>query len=50
VETGRNGQTGLESQVALAQIEQVSDSVREKAETFEEREAELRERFAEAAD
>ncbi|WP_178917822.1 hypothetical protein [Natronomonas gomsonensis] len=49
-ETDGDGQTGLESQVALAQIEQVSDSVREKAETFEEREAELRERFAEAAD
>jgi len=49
-ETNGDGQTGLESQVALAQIEQVSDSVREKAETFEEREAELRERFAEAAD
>ena len=45
-----DGQTGLESQVALAQIEQVSEGVREKAETFEEREAELRERFAEVAD
>jgi hypothetical protein len=49
-ETDANGQTGLESQVALAQIEQVSDSVREKAKTFEEREEALRERFAETAD
>jgi hypothetical protein len=49
-ETNGDGQTGLESQVALAQIEQLSDTVREKAETFEEREAALRERFAEAAD
>jgi hypothetical protein len=45
-----NGQTGLTSQVALAQIEQVSSDVREKAETFEEREAQLRDRFAEPAD
>lgn len=49
-ETSPDGQTGLESQVALAQIEQVSESVREKAETFEEREEALRERFAKAAD
>ena len=35
---------------ALAQIEQVSEDVREKAETFEEREAMLRERFANTAD
>ena len=49
-ETNGEGQTGLESQVALAQIEQVSEGVREKAETFEEREEALRERFAEAAD
>jgi hypothetical protein len=47
-ETDADGQTGLESQVALAQIEQVSDGVREKAETFEEREELLRERFATA--
>jgi len=32
------------------QIEQVSGDVREKAETFEEREAMLRERFANTAD
>ena len=49
-ETDADGQTGLESQVALAQIKQVSESVREKAETFEEREEQLRERFAESAD
>lgn len=36
--------------VALAQIEQVSEGVREKAETFEEREELLWERFADAAD
>ena len=41
-----DGQVGLESQVGLAQIEQVDESVREKVETFEEREAALRERFA----
>ena len=46
-ETDTDGQTGLESQVALAQIEQVSEDVREKAKTFGEREAALRERFAE---
>ena len=44
-ETDADGQAGLESQVALAQIEQVSEDVREKAETFEEREELLRERF-----
>ena len=48
-ETDADGQTGLESQVALTQIEQVSEDVREKAETFEEREAMLRERFAETS-
>jgi hypothetical protein len=46
-DTDGDGQTGLESQVALAQIEQVSAAIREKADQFEEREAELRERFAE---
>jgi hypothetical protein len=46
-ETDGDGQTGLDSQVALAQIEQVSAAIREKADQFEEREAELRERFAE---
>ena len=49
-ETDADGQTGLESQVALAQIEQVSEDVREKAETFEEREELLRERFAETSE
>jgi uncharacterized protein YukE len=39
-------QTGLESQVALAQLERVSEDVREKAATFETREERLRERFA----
>jgi hypothetical protein len=46
-ETSEDGQTGLESQIALAKIEQVSETVHEKAETFEEREALLRECFAE---
>jgi hypothetical protein len=45
-ETDREGQTGLESQAALAQIERVSQDVRAKADQFEEREAALRERFA----
>jgi uncharacterized protein YukE len=39
-------QTGLESQVALAQLERVSEDVREKASSFESREERLRERFA----
>jgi hypothetical protein len=39
-------QTGLGSQVALAQLERVSEDVREKAATFETREERLRERFA----
>ena len=39
-------QTGLESQIALAQLERVSQDVREKASTFETREEQLRERFA----
>jgi hypothetical protein len=47
-ETDDEGQTGLESQTALAQIEQVSQAVRAKADQFEEREATLRERFAQA--
>jgi hypothetical protein len=47
-ETDGDGQTGLESQAALAQIEQVSQDVRAKADQFEEREATLRERFAQA--
>jgi hypothetical protein len=45
-DTDQDGQTGLESQVALAQIERVGQDVREKATQFEEREATLRERFA----
>jgi hypothetical protein len=44
-ETGENGQTGLSSQVALAQLERVSQDVREKAVQFEEREVVLRKRF-----
>lgn len=47
-ETDGDGQTGLESQAALAQIEQVSQDVRAKAEQFEDRETTLRERFAQA--
>jgi hypothetical protein len=47
-ETDGDGQTGLESQTALAQIEQVSQDVRAKADQFEEREATLRKRFAHA--
>jgi hypothetical protein len=39
-------QTGLESQIALAQLERVGEDVREKATTFEAREEQLRERFA----
>ena len=46
-ETSADGQTGLESQVALAQIERVGQDIRERAEQFEERETTLRERFAE---
>lgn len=45
-ETDGAGQTGLESQLALAQIERVSNDVQEKAIQFEEREETLRERFA----
>nr|WP_232819728.1 hypothetical protein [Haloprofundus halophilus] len=44
-DTDQNGQTGLESQVALAQIGRVGQDVREKAEQFEHREALLRDRF-----
>jgi hypothetical protein len=46
--TDDGGQTGLESQTALAQIEQVSQDVQAKADQFEERETTLRERFAHA--
>jgi hypothetical protein len=42
------GQTDLAEQAARASLERVSEAVREKAETFEAREAELRERFAAA--
>ena len=44
--TDDNGQTGLDSQVALAQIERVEQDIHEKAAQFEDREATLRERFA----
>jgi hypothetical protein len=47
-ETDGDGQTALESQAALAQIERVGQDVRAKADQFEEREATLRERFAQA--
>jgi hypothetical protein len=43
--TTGGGQTGLESQVALAQLERVGQDIREKAAQFESREAALRERF-----
>jgi hypothetical protein len=45
-EETNGGQTGLESQVALAQLERVSESLQEKASSFERREEALRERFA----
>ena len=44
--TDDDGQTGLDSQVALAQIERVEQDIHEKAAQFEDREAMLRERFA----
>ncbi|WP_324759534.1 hypothetical protein [Haloarcula montana] len=47
-ETESDGQTGLESQVALAQLERVGQDIREKATQFEHRETTLRERFAAA--
>lgn len=49
-ETDRNGQTGIESQMALAQIERVGEDVREKAETFEARAEALQARFTNAGD
>jgi hypothetical protein len=49
-ETGDDGQTGIESQTALAQIERVTDDLREQISQFEAREATLRERFAETDD
>ncbi|MFW5950335.1 MAG: hypothetical protein ACOCR6_03190 [archaeon] len=48
--TDDDGQTGLDSQVALAQIERVEQQVNEKAMQFEDREATLRERFVTEAD
>jgi hypothetical protein len=45
-ETDAEGQTGLASQVALAQLERVGRDVREKAARFETRETALRERLA----
>jgi hypothetical protein len=44
-ETTGDGQTGLASQVALAQLERVGQDIRAKAEQFETREAALRGRF-----
>ena len=44
-ETQSDGQTELESQVALAQVERVSEDVRSKASTFTDRETELRDRL-----
>ncbi|QSG05123.1 hypothetical protein [Halapricum desulfuricans] len=43
--TTAEGQTGLEQQSALAQLERVSSDVREKAHRFESREQQLRDRF-----
>jgi hypothetical protein len=43
--TSSEGQTGVESQVALAQIQRVSEDVRERAASFEAREEVLRERL-----
>jgi hypothetical protein len=44
-ETRSTGQTGVESQVALAQIQRVGEDIREKAESFETREETLRDRL-----
>ena len=49
-ETNSDGQTGVASQVALAQIERVSADVRSKAASFEEREELLRERLGHGHD
>ncbi|MUV89086.1 hypothetical protein GJ629_03530 [Halapricum sp. CBA1109] len=43
--TSADGQTGLEQQSALAQLERVSSDVLEKSQQFESREQELRDRF-----
>lgn len=45
-DTDEDGQTGLTSQTALAQIEYVGADIREKARQFNAREMTLRERFA----
>jgi hypothetical protein len=45
-----DGRTGLESQAALAQLEQVRQDAQTKADQFEEHEATLRERFAKAGE
>ncbi|WP_084509900.1 hypothetical protein [Haloplanus natans] len=44
-ETDADGQTGIESQAALAQLERVTDELRDQVSQFEAREARLRERF-----
>jgi len=44
--TDDDGQTGLDSQVALAQIERVEEDIHAKSTQFEARVAALRERFA----
>jgi hypothetical protein len=44
-ETSGDGQTGVESQLALAQVQRVSADIRTNADSFEEREAVLRERL-----
>jgi hypothetical protein len=44
-ETTGDGQTRLESQVALAQLERIEQDIRAKTEQFERRESALRERF-----
>lgn len=49
-ETTDNGQTGLVSQVALAQLERVGDDVRKKAVQFERRAEILQDRLVEASD
>jgi hypothetical protein len=43
------GQTGIESQVALAQMERVSGDIRQKTDAFASREEALRERFSEVS-
>ena len=49
-ETDTEGQTELESQIALAQLDRVGQDVRQKAEQFETRETTLRERLADAGE